>query len=302
MVNNAVILAAGSASRMQENLLKYVSDDGERAAIRKGEKMAARFRKFPFLDYQIVSLIQAGLSRINIVLKPDDVYFTGHYTKYGKTLFPEVEISFSYQEVTDGTAHAVLAAGKFVGDERCIVINGDNNYSAESVGMLLFTPPEYSSLAAFDTEGFNKWTRRRVRGFAVVITEDGKLKNIVEKSPNPQDHVSRDRLYTKGNGRVEVNGRVLISMNLWCFCPDIIEACRKIERHGPRKTGKPGEYELTDAVHYMMRRNNEFLVYYANDDVLDLTRAEDIEIVGKRIQENLKDKIEELEKRYGRLG
>jgi CTP:molybdopterin cytidylyltransferase MocA len=82
MVNNAVILAAGSASRMQENLLKYVSDDGERAAIRKGEKMAARFRKFPFLDYQIVSLIQAGLSRINIVLKPDDVYFTGHYTKY----------------------------------------------------------------------------------------------------------------------------------------------------------------------------------------------------------------------------
>ena len=53
MVNKAVILAAGSASRMQENIEKYITDDEELSAVKKGEKMAARFRKFPFLDYQI---------------------------------------------------------------------------------------------------------------------------------------------------------------------------------------------------------------------------------------------------------
>ena len=35
-------------------------------------------------------------------------------------------ISFSFQEVADGTAHAVLAAASFVNEDRFFVLNGDS--------------------------------------------------------------------------------------------------------------------------------------------------------------------------------
>jgi len=53
---------------MQQNIEKYIIDKEELSAVRKGEKMAARFKKHPFLDYQILNLIQSGLEDINIVI------------------------------------------------------------------------------------------------------------------------------------------------------------------------------------------------------------------------------------------
>ncbi|UCB45695.1 MAG: hypothetical protein JSV25_16055, partial [Spirochaetota bacterium] len=93
----------------------------------------------------------------------------------------------------------------------------------------------------------------------------------------------------------------LTSMNLWRFDGDIIEACRDVPRHPPRKEGKAGEYELPDAVGLMMDRGKEVLVYYTCTDVLDLTRAEDIEFVEKAIKESLEQSIRELERRYAGL-
>lgn len=298
MVSKAVILAAGSASRMQQNIERYIIDKEELSAVRKGEKMAARFKKHPFLDYQILNLIKSGLKDINIILKPDDVFFTKYYETYGKRLFPEAVISFSFQEIPDGTAHAVLAAEKFICNDRCILLNGDNNYSSESIQMLMKTPTQYSAMIAYDYRGFNRWTRQRLKSFAVIITQDGKLREIIEKAPDPEQYITHDHLYTQNNKRIEISERMLFSMNLWCFSSDIVQECKKVKRHAPRKKGKPGEFELPDAVKRLVQRGDEVLVYYACEDVLDLTRAEDIEIVGNRIQKSMQDKIAELEKRH----
>ena len=221
MVNKAVILAAGSGTRMQENIEKYITDDEELMAVRKGEKMATRFKKFPFLDYQILNLVQTGLKKINLVLKHDDVFFTEYYDRFGNRLFPEVEISYSFQKIPDGTAHAVLAAQDFIDGDKCIVLNGDNNYSTESLGMLIEAPDGYSSMIAYDSTGFNPWTRQRLKAFAVVLTSEGKLKKIVEKASNPEHYMTHDLLYTENNLRVQVSDRILFSMNLWCFTPHI---------------------------------------------------------------------------------
>ena len=157
-------------------------------------------------------------------------------------------------------------------------------------------------MIAYDSTGFNPWTRQRLKAFAVVLTSEGKLKKIVEKASNPEHYLTHDLLYTERNLRVQVSNRILFSMNLWCFTPDIVEECKRVKRHAPRKSGKPGEYELPDAVMQWMKGEREILVYYACEDVLDLTRAEDIEIVSKQIQKNLIDKITQLEKRYESLG
>jgi len=301
MVDKAVILAAGSATRMQKNIEKYIANEKELLTVKKGEKMAACFEMFPFLDYQILNLVHAGMKEINIVLKADDTFFINHYDIYGKTLFPEVEISYSFQEIPDGTAHAALAAEEFINDERFILLNGDNNYPEDSLKMLLSTPEDYSSMVAFDTECFNIWTRERLKSFAVIRTLKGKLEEIIEKSQDPENYMTCDYLYTKNNGKIEVRNKILTSMNLWCFSSEIMDMCKKVRRHEPRKFGKEGEYELPDAVELLIKEGIEILVYYSCGDILDLTRAEDIEVVGEQIRKNLSDKVIELKKRYKRL-
>lgn len=298
MVKKAVILAAGSASRMQNGIEKYIKDPEELSAIRKGEKMAVRFSRFPFLDYQILSLAKAGIEEINIVLNPKDTFFRNHYTKNGKKLFPEVEISFSFQETPDGTAHALLCARNFVGNERFIALNGDNYYSHTSVEMLVETPENMSSMIGYDRECFNPWVRERLKSYAVIKTNNGMLEEIIEKSDNPEVYLVKDILLTGNKKQLKVENKILVSMNIWCFQPDIMDSCESVPIHPPRAPGKRGEYELPDAIKLFLESGNEILVYYDCSDVLDLTKAKDIEIVSKQIQEKLKNLVFELENRY----
>jgi len=298
LVKRAVILAAGSASRMQKGIEKYIKDPEELAAIRKGEKMAARFSRFPFLDYQILSLAINGLKEINIVLNPKDTFFKTHYTTMGKKLFPEVEISFSYQEIPDGTAHALLCAKDFIGGERFLALNGDNYYPDSSIRMLINSPEKLSAMVGYDRECFNPWVRDRVKSYAVIKTRDGKLDEIVEKSDNPEVFRVNDILIDKNEKPVKIEDKILVSMSIWCFTPEIMRACSEVPMHPPRAPGKRGEYELPDAVKLFLDWGNEILVYYDCGDVLDLTKPEDIEIVSKQIKEKLIDLVVKLENRY----
>ena len=300
-MTKAVILAAGSASRMQDNLERFLEDGEELTAVRKGEKMAARFSRFPFLDYQLLSLARAGVRDVGIVLRPDETFFIDYYGRIGGALFPELRIGFSFQETPDGTAHAVLAAERFAGKGPFLVLNGDNHYPCRLVRMLVEAPEGFSAVAAFDTLGFGKRTRKKLGSFAVLRTVEGRLADIVEKPPKPEDHLTSDSLYTEGNRRVRVDRVVLVSMNLWRFEAGIMDACRNVTRHTPRRAGKPGEYELPDAVKLHMRGGGVFLAYYAREDILDLTRAEDIGIVAGEIRRGLADSVEELERRLARL-
>ncbi|MFW6139286.1 MAG: hypothetical protein ACOC7U_08945, partial [Spirochaetota bacterium] len=143
----------------------------------RGE-MAARFGRFPFLDYQLLSLMKVGLKQINLVLKPEDTFFTGHYRFRGSLLFPEAEISLSFKKVTNGTVHAALCARDFVGYERFLLLNGYNNYPAGPLRMLLHSPGPHVSMVGFDMEGFNPWVKQRLRSFAVIRSEGGTLKQI----------------------------------------------------------------------------------------------------------------------------
>jgi glucose-1-phosphate thymidylyltransferase len=301
MVSKVVILAAGSASRMQKNIERYISNSEELSAVKKGEKMATKFGSFPFLDYQILNVIHAGLEEINLVLKPEDTFFTTHYNRHGKLLFPEVNITFSFQEIPDGTAHAVLAAEEFVCGDSFVVLNGDNNYSAETIRMIMNTPENICSMVAFDKDGFSERLKEKLKTLAVIETSNGKLIKIIEKSQNPEKHQTSDLLYTSGDRRINVTDRILTSMNLWCFASDMIDICRNVKRHEPRKPGKAGEFELPDAVDQWIHNGGDVLVYYGCEDILDLTNAEDIEIVGRSIFTDLKDKVHDLEQRYKHL-
>jgi dTDP-glucose pyrophosphorylase len=238
-----------------------------------------------------------GLKKINLVLKPEDTFFTRHYSSRGRLLFPEAEISFSFQKVPDGTAHAVVCARDFVEEERFLMLNGDNHYPAGPLRMLLQSPELHISMVGFDIEGFNPWVKERLSSFGMIRTEGGKLTQIVEKSEHPETNCTNDSLHSEKHEMVKIKNRVLVSMNLWCFNLDIMDICQRVPRHPPRSPGKQSEYELPDAVNLFMEKGKQVLVYYACEDIMDLTHAEDIEIVSRQIRENLKHSIEELEMR-----
>ena len=157
-------------------------------------------------------------------------------------------------------------------------------------------------MVAFDIEGFNEHTRERLESFAVIQTHEGKLTRILEKAPDPNSFMVKDTLYAGSAERIEVQGKVLTSMNLWRFTAEIVETCRSVPRHMPRNPGKPVEFELPDAVQLLLASGREIHVFYACEDVLDLTRPEDIDVVGHQIKRTLSREIGDLEKRRERAG
>ena len=83
-----------------------------------------------------------------------------------------------------------------------------------------------------------------------------------------------------GKGILDTLGpEIYVSMNCWVFSPAIFRACAAIER-SPR-----GEFELTDAVQYAVRRLGEhFRVVHFRAGVLDLSNRSDIAAVARNLR------------------
>jgi dTDP-glucose pyrophosphorylase len=218
----------------------------------------------PFLSYILSGLVMAGFRRVGLVLAPgqQDV------TAFLRAVRPShLEVHCLIQQESQGTAAAVLAAEPFAGRDAVVVINGDNLYPAEGLGVL-------RQLPRAGLLGFRRSTlirrgnipAQRVNAFALIEADrSGVLTRIVEKP---------DEKETATFGE-----NPLVSMNAWLLPPTIHAACRAIEP-SPR-----GELELQDAVGYAMREAGErFVVVESAEGVLDLSTAADIPEVADRLR------------------
>lgn len=217
----------------------------------------------PFLDYVLTALVEAGITRACVVCSPQDVEMRAYYA----ALQPErLTLEFVVQSEPRGTAHAVLAARSAVGDERFIVLNGDNLYPTEDVHTLCLS--EAPAVVAYDAECLVEASNipaERIRAFALIReSDDGYLADIVEK---PNDAELR-----------AVSGPPLVSMNLWAFTPRIFDACGRVT------PSVRGELELADAVRIAVRELGErFLVLVSGRGVLDLSTRSDVPAVAARV-------------------
>jgi len=126
------------------------------------------------------------------------------------SLFKGMRISYIEQTEQLGTAHALLQAENKVKD-RFILMHGDDLYSRQDIQACL--RHSYSVL------GKNV---KNPSEFGILVTENGKLKNIVEKPENPPSNLANTALYVLDRKIFE-----------------IIKTLSKTSR---------GEYELTDAI------------------------------------------------------
>lgn len=214
--------------------------------------------KRPFLEYVISALADAGYSRVCLVIGPEHREVQEHFSALTTS---RIAIEFAIQQEPKGTADALLAAEKNVGDENFIVLNSDNYYPPRVLTLL--RRAEAPAIVGFARSALlraGNVPQDRVGRFgALDFDSDGFLRSIV---PKP------------GAAPAEHDGEVYCSMNCWLFTPMIFDACRKVEL-SPR-----GEIELPRAVQLAIdTMGMRMRVIRVAEPVLDLSTRADVQQV-----------------------
>ncbi len=258
MIEKAVILAGGLGKRMQEPAPSALDAPTNELAS-KGLKSFIPIGGRPFLDYSIGTLMEAGYTKICLVLgmhsRPIETYYLG---KQDSLKQRGVALAFAYQREPLGTADALQAAAAFVGSDEFCMINGDNLYPVHDLKRLREAPSGSCYMIGYDKNALvanSNIPAERIARFAVVVCTDGLLQNIIEKPEHAEQYQQ-------------------VSMNCFRFTPAIIAACARIQPHPVR-----GEYELPSAVSFLLEKGMLCKVLPSYESVLDLTGRGDIEAV-----------------------
>ncbi len=253
--HRAVIMARGLGTRMRRAAEGVTLAEGQASAAAAGVKAMITLNGRPFLDHVISTLADVGYDEFCLVIGPEHQMIRDYYDGLDKT---RVSVCYAVQAEPLGTADAVAAAESFAGDDRVLVVNSDNFYPGNAVAKLAAVP-------ASATLGFSKRSMLaesnidpdRIAAFALLEADAGhRLTGIVEK-PSPE--------------AVEAAGPdALVSMNCFLLTPRIFEACRSIEKSAR------GEYEIVDAVRWMVQVGERFDVVPVDAGVLDMSNRGDI--------------------------
>lgn len=226
MIKKAVIAAAGQGTRML-----HLTNNKPKHLI--------NVQKKPFLGYLFDNLLKAGYNDIVLVTGYKAHLFEDFLKEYGyrANVLNQYDILGKDQY---GTACPVRCVKDITKKEHFLYVCGDNLYSVKDLESMN-VGGNYNYVAGF-------WHNNPEK-YGVLITDDGFLKEIIEK---PKKYV--------GN---------LINAGLYKFTPDIFGKVAKI------KKSKRGEYEITDAV-TLLARERKVKVKKIKDYWLDFGNPGDI--------------------------
>ena len=263
-VTRAVVLARGLGTRMRRADTEAVVDPEQAVVAETGLKAMIPVGR-PFLDFVLSGLADAGFRDVCLVIGPEHGAVR---ERYGRDLpLTRLRVHFAVQDSPLGTADAVLAAEAFAADSPFVVLNSDNYYPVQALAALRRRGAP--ALLGFDREGLiggGNIDPERIARFALLVTgPDGTLRRILEK---PGEDMVR-----------ELGPHAPVSMNCWCFPPEIFAACRAIE------PSERGELELPHAVqHAIDRAGMRFQVVPSDLPVLDMSSRGDIASVKEALR------------------
>lgn len=194
----------------------------------------------PLIFYTIELLLKSGIKEIGIVVNEKNKKL------FKRSLKNKFDANFHYivQKESKGIANALLQAEKFIDNDKFIMILGDNSFQVDLEKTIddFITSKSNCKLLLKTVENPER--------FGVAYIGDDKIINVEEK---PKTSFSD-----------------LAITGIYAFDHNIFNACKKI------KPSKRSEYEITDAISWMIQKG-----YYVNYEILngywkDVDRHQDV--------------------------
>ncbi|HGN9433804.1 TPA: glucose-1-phosphate thymidylyltransferase RfbA [Enterobacter hormaechei] len=152
----------------------------------------------PMIFYPVSVLMLAGIRDILIITTPEDMPAFQRLMKDGSQF--GVNFTYAVQPSPDGLAQAFTIGEKFIGDEPCALVLGDNIFFGQSFGMKLNAAAKKTSGATV----FGYQVQDPERFGVVEFDEHFKALSIEEKPLKPKSNWAVTGLYFYDNNIVDM--------------------------------------------------------------------------------------------------
>lgn len=155
----------------------------------------------PLIYYPLSTLMSAGIREILVITTPEDA---GSFEK----LFEDgsqfgIKIEYAVQEKPEGLAQAFIIGERFIGNEPCALVLGDNIFHGPSLGK------QFESIVRIDGGLIFAYRVSDPRAYGVVeFGEDGKAISIEEKPKEPKSSFAVPGLYFYDNDVVAISKQI----------------------------------------------------------------------------------------------
>ena len=184
-----IILAGGSGTRLYP-ITKAIS------------KQITPIYDKPMIYYPLSVLMLAGIKEILVISTPRDVFVFEELLEDGNKF--GLKISYAVQQNPNGLAEAFLIGEKFIGNDSCALVLGDNIFYGHGfTGML-----RAASLKKKGATIFGYYVNNPKDFGVVEFDEKGKAISLEEKPENPRSNYAIPGLYFYDNTVVEKAKRV----------------------------------------------------------------------------------------------
>jgi len=210
MIHKGVILAGGHAKRMYP-------------ATKVTNKHLLPIATKPMIYYPIQTLMEAGIDEILIVLggnlKGEVLTVTS-----SEPDFKHVDFSYKVQVEAGGIAQALLLAKKFIGNEKFIVILGDNIFSSPITHFV----NEFANNDKAKASILLKEVPDPERFGIAELNDKGEVLSVEEKPEKPKSN--------------------LCVVGAYAYTPDVFNICASLKPSGR------GELEISDVQQHYIKQ------------------------------------------------
>jgi UTP-glucose-1-phosphate uridylyltransferase len=286
-----VILAAGMASRYGK--MKQIEGFGP--------------NKETIMDYSIYDAIRAGFEKVVFIIREE--FEEAFKSIMEPKLKGRIQTEYVFQHLTDfvpanaavaadrskpwGTAHAVLCAKDAV-HENFVVINADDFYGEDG----------FKKAYAFCTTDCSA-TNYGIIGYTLskTLSKNGSVSRGVCKADEHGNLVEineRTKIYWKGSevyyeengGEFQVDPASPVSMNFWCFSPDVFKLSEELFHHFIAERGMEPKSEFFIPIvgdHFIKNKLGNIQIVPTGAEWFGVTYPEDAPVVEASISKLVAD-------------